>query len=231
MGIPKDLPQGDGHRFHPSEQRKHTQSLAEILQNPGITIDRLLVDNRHATERINKWVEKRESAQLPMVHSCADSRELRMFPGDDSIMYPTIAAAGHDHREGSRIPHKGKIIAVHYPCGGAAAKADESQLHESGLKDYVRDKITNANVVQQALNEAREASEHSEEPVLAVVVDQKNADIIPIGYIQKDQPEILADAIDFFDPAQMTSLSDLPRLPMDQVGEFEEYLEKCNVHT
>jgi hypothetical protein len=218
----------------PGQEARGKLSLADTIRSVVINKNTLLASNRRSAAEVTRWIEKRDAGELFMVYSCSDSRELPIFPGDDSIMYPTIAAAGHDHKEKSRIPHKGKIIATHYPCGGAHAKElhknEDITIPETGLHDYVKHKIKDANVVEQALMEAEEASRNSDEPVLAVVVDQANADIIPIAYMQKDKPTIMARDIKKFNPADTHSLQGLPRLDIENLGIFKEYLEKCKTH-
>lgn len=221
---------------HPDIRNIPRLSLADRIRYTIINKNTLLASNAGSAQEISRWTERRNAGELFMVYSCSDSRALRIFPGDDSIMYPTIAAVGHDHKEPSRIPHKGKIIATHYPCGGAHGKEYEHLIPESGLKDYIENRIKDANVVRQALIEAEEASKYSDEPVLAVIVDQQNADIIPIAYMQRGKPTLIArdpktgQLASEFNPGEKHSLKGLPRLAMEDVGVFAEYLQKTQAH-
>lgn len=210
--------------------KRNNRTLEARRNTLHLSVELLKKINTSAEAGIKTWVENRDAGKLVMVSGCSDSRVLRLFPGDHTIMYPTIAAAGHDHNEPSKIPHKGKIIATHYPCGGAAAKASEDQLPEGRLKRYVQEKIKSPNVVQQAIIEAEEASKHSKEPVLAVVVDQENAAIIPIAYMEHGKQIITAKNVEAFNPANLLALNDLPRLSPEQTGNFKEYLMACAKH-
>lgn len=218
--------------------RPDKRSLSQELSNLRVDVATLRADNERSHDVIDQWVEKKRNGGHFIVYGCSDSRVLRIFPGESSVMVPSIAAAGHDDYR-TEMKHKGKVIAVHHPCGGAHAKEHEHELPESNLKEYVKKKIRHANVVKQALHEANEAIQNSDEPVLAVVVDQENGNVIPIAYFEAtatlsgNRRRVIhgkvADNLRDFDPSKQ-ALSQIPALEMGEVGVFAEYLQDIKDH-